>query len=118
MPSEKVSVIPLAYESSREALTFRRTYPKAFTKDRPFKVLFLCQVNLRKGIRELIAAAQILDGEPIEFWLVGPVQFHLPPALCARDSIKLLGAVPRSKRQITTRRRTYLCFQATLTALV
>jgi len=94
---EKVTVVPLAYESSREALSFRRTYPQAFSKDRPLKVLFLGQVNLRKGIRELITAAQMLAGEPIEFRLVGPVQSYLPISTDNKNSIKLVGVVPRSE---------------------
>ena len=38
------------------------------------RVLFLGQVNLRKGVARLLQAARILRDEPVEFWIVGPVQ--------------------------------------------
>ena len=38
------------------------------------RVLFLGQVNLRKGVARLLQAARTLRDEPVEFWIVGPVQ--------------------------------------------
>jgi hypothetical protein len=78
--TENLSVIPLAYEPPRvasERLTeprLQRRYPDRFTNERPLRVLFLGQVNLRKGIARLLDAARILRDEPVEFWIVGPVQ--------------------------------------------
>jgi glycosyltransferase involved in cell wall biosynthesis len=91
VPSEKLSVVPLAYEApaafaeapaakegrSQESEAFAklpRSYPARFTLERPMRVLFLGQVNLRKGIARLLEAARILRDEPVEFWMVGPVE--------------------------------------------
>ncbi len=76
---EKLSVIPLAYEppsvgGQKIELGVARLYPDRFTNERPLRVLFLGQVNLRKGIARLLDAARILRDEPVEFWIVGPVQ--------------------------------------------
>jgi len=48
-----------------------RQYPQKFTMERPMRVLFLGQVNVRKGVPELLEAARTLVDEPIEFLLVG-----------------------------------------------
>ena len=93
----KIRVLPLAFEASQDAQTFQRHYPSAFTLARPFKVLFLAQINLRKGARELLDAARLLANEPVEFWFVGPQQIHIPPDLRDVPYIKWFGTVPRTK---------------------
>jgi glycosyltransferase involved in cell wall biosynthesis len=95
--SEKVSVISLAFEQTAEAGSFTRQYPRVFTKERPLRVLFLGQINLRKGVLELLTAAQKLVDEPIEFHFVGPVQFEIPETLRELSSIKWNGTSPRSE---------------------
>ena len=50
---------------------FRRKYPVKFTFSRPLRVLFLGQINLRKGIGPLLDAVRALRGEPIEFRIRG-----------------------------------------------
>jgi glycosyltransferase involved in cell wall biosynthesis len=89
VPAEKIRVLPVAYEGASEAKSFQRSYPKAFTSARPLRVLFLGQINLRKGVRQLFDAVNLLADEPIEFWLVGPAQVDLP----AR--VRWFGVVPR-----------------------
>ena len=95
IPSERVSLIPLAFEPTAEAISFRRQYPTAFTKERPLRVLFLGQINLRKGVLELLAAAHKLVGEPIEFCFVGPVQFEIPGTVRALSPVKWIGTSSR-----------------------
>jgi len=97
VPIERISVIPLAFEPSAAALNFRRQYPTAFTKERPLRVLFLGQINLRKGVLELLHAAETLVEEPIQFWFVGPVQFEIPTAMRELSSIKWAGISPRKE---------------------
>jgi len=101
---EKINIIPLAYQlpecglAKGEALhdrDFVRTYPTAFTPQRPLKVLFLGQIILRKGISALIEAIQLLKEEPIEFWFVGSLGITRPPTT-DNQKVKWLGAVPRS----------------------
>ena len=79
VPDGKLTLIPLAYEASevgdqKSEIRQVRSYPARFTQDRPMRVLFLGQVNLRKGVARLLEAAQTLRDEPVEFWMVGPVQ--------------------------------------------
>ena len=49
----KIQVIPLAYQVPKKSFTFKRKYPESFTQERPCRILFLGQVNLRKGILHL-----------------------------------------------------------------
>ena len=89
VPAEKISIIPLAYEApeirSQKSAAFAeapaarevggaRSYPERFTAERPLRVLFLGLINLRKGVARLLEAARILRDEPVEFWMVGPVE--------------------------------------------
>lgn len=70
----KVRLVPLAFEPSRNGERPAKIYPKQFTSERPLRVLFLGQINLGKGIARLLNAATILQGEAIEFWMVGSNQ--------------------------------------------
>ncbi len=79
VPTEKIIIIPLAYEapeirSQKPEIHNGRVYPTRFTFERPLRVLFLGLINLRKGVARLLEAAQLLRDEPVEFWLVGPVE--------------------------------------------
>src|SRR5205809_5846174 len=93
---EKLTVIPLAYEpgvSSGRLIEPRlqRNYPDHFTAERPLRVLFLGQVNLRKGVARLLEAAQALRNEPIEFWMVGPRQCRPPEHVRRLKNARWLG---------------------------
>lgn len=95
IPETKIRVIPLAFEPRKQAQGFERTYPSVFTGMRPLKVLFLGQVNLRKGAAALLDAARLLDDEAVEFWFVGPRQIQVTPELSSKHNLKFFGAVPR-----------------------
>lgn len=69
----KMAVIPLAFEQSGVRAAAREL-PKSFTTERPLRVLFLGQVNLRKGAHHLLTAARQLEDLPVEFHFVGPVE--------------------------------------------
>jgi len=102
VPSEKLAVVPLAYEAremkDHEAEIRRaRSYPARFTSERPMRVLFLGQVNLRKGIARLLEVARILRNEPVEFWLVGPVQVTNTSTIGDAGRVKWFGPVTREK---------------------
>lgn len=96
VPAERIHVTPLAFETSAAAQSFQRNYPPAFSSERPLRVLFLGQINLRKGVRQLLDAARLLRGEPIEFWFVGPRQLNIDADLKANSRIKWFGVVPRA----------------------
>ena len=93
--AENISIIPVAYEAPPETISFEREYPVAFTSQRPLRVLFLGQINLRKGVGQLLDAVKLLARENVEFWFVGPVQISIPSEPEAR--VKWFGAVPRSR---------------------
>src|SRR5207247_1982467 len=63
VPRQKVSVIPLAYETpegriQESEVRDARSYPARFTQERPIRVLFLGLINLRKGAARLMEAAR------------------------------------------------------------
>ena len=87
--------MPLAYERPPESVAFRRRYPSSFSSTRPLRVLFLGQVNLRKGVEPLLDAIRLLSGEPIEFTFVGPVQISIPADLRNNRQVHWHGPAPR-----------------------
>jgi glycosyltransferase involved in cell wall biosynthesis len=103
VPCEKLSVIRLAYETPRVASErfteprLQQGCPDRFTNERPLRVLFLGQVNLRKGIARLLDAARMLRDEPVEFWIVGPVQITNATTKARDARVKWFGPVTRSQ---------------------
>jgi len=93
--AEKIRVIPLAYEAANDARSFQRHYPRAFSAERPLRVLFLGQVSVRKGVAQLLEAVKLLSGEHVEFWFVGPVQISVPQELKLHRHVRWFGFVPR-----------------------
>jgi len=93
--AEKIRVIPVAYESSTDAGSLQRLYPRAFSAERPMRVLFLGQINLRKGVGQLIEAIELLSGENVEFWFVGPTQIDVPQSLRLHPQVRWFGVAPR-----------------------
>ena len=89
VPTDKIRVVPLAYETAERS--FERQYPQTFNSERPLRVLFLGQINLRKGAGQLLDAVKLLAGKDVEFWFVGPRQIDVP----RHPQIKSFGAVRR-----------------------
>ena len=90
----KIRLIPLAMAPPTDAVDFQRAYPSIFNAARPLRVLFLGQINHRKGVAQLLEAVRLLANEPVEFWLVGPRQISADKK--DGSNIKWFGAVPRS----------------------
>jgi glycosyltransferase involved in cell wall biosynthesis len=90
---QKLAVIPLAYEPPPNNSPTTHKYPDRFTPERPLRVLFLGQVNLRKGIARLLEAAHVLRNEPVEFWMVGPRQCRPPEELRRLKNVRWFGRV-------------------------
>ena len=103
VPGEKISVIPLAYEvpevgrSAVRDQRLQRKYPDRFTAERPMRVLFLGLINLRKGVARLLEAARILRDEPVEFWMVGPVEIANASTITDAGRVKWFGPVTRKQ---------------------
>jgi glycosyltransferase involved in cell wall biosynthesis len=72
---EKLVVVPLAYEMADERWEMGTplTPNSDLQPSNTFRVLFLGQVILRKGIQYLMEAARKLEKENIQFDVVGPV---------------------------------------------
>jgi glycosyltransferase involved in cell wall biosynthesis len=94
---EKIKVIPLAFEKPEAANGFERNYPDKFTPERPLRVLFLGQVNRRKGSGALFDAIRILKDKSMEFWFVGPIQVTIPTDLKDDSRVKWFQSVPRDR---------------------
>jgi glycosyltransferase involved in cell wall biosynthesis len=90
---QKLAVIPLAYEPPANNSPTPHKYPERFTPERPLRALFLGQVNLRKGVARLLEAAQELQNEPIEFWMVGPRQCRPPEHLRRLKNVRWFGRI-------------------------
>jgi len=101
VPNRKLSVIPLAYETEvGRRFTeppLQRTYPDRFTRERPMRVLFLGQVNLRKGVARLFEAARMLRDEPVEFWIVGPVQIASAMTMTSEARVQWFGPIKQKQ---------------------
>ncbi|MGC8802336.1 MAG: glycosyltransferase family 4 protein [Bacteroidales bacterium] len=82
---KKMKVIPLAYSQPEASRSFERDFPKAFSEQRPLRVLFMGSLKLLKGIYPLIQAIHNLKNLPVEFYLVGSIRIpfylidNLPP---------------------------------------
>lgn len=96
VPEQKLHVVPLIYETPLKRRT-PRAYPKAFSKRRPLRVLFLGTLTLRKGLAQLLQAAHALQSEPIEWWMVGDGPVTIPNRYREQSSIQWVGRVPRGR---------------------
>ena len=61
------------------------------------RVLFLGLINLRKGVARLLEAARILRDEPVEFWLVGPVEIANASTISDGGRVKWFGPATRKQ---------------------
>ena len=60
-------------------------------------MLFLGLINLRKGVARLLEAAGILRDEPVEFWMVGPVEIADARTIVNAEGVKWFGPVTRNQ---------------------
>ena len=95
-------LFPLAYEAREVGSGAlqdppQRRYPARFTDERPMRVLFLGQMNFRKGVARLLEAAQILRDEPVEFWMVGPVRSQMLRQSRQTIALKWFGPATRKR---------------------
>jgi glycosyltransferase involved in cell wall biosynthesis len=95
VPPSRIEVIPLVYnETSKRKVDGLEN--KAAALDRPLRLLFLGQLNLRKGIARLLDAMRLLRGDAVELTMAGPSEVD-PSAWSDLPNVKWLGPVPRSE---------------------
>ena len=95
--TDKIRVIPLAYEGSVGAEQSARTFPSRFTAERPLRALFVGQVNVRKGVAEILDALKSLEGQPVRITFVGPLGIDVPAVFEKDPRIEWVGFQPRSR---------------------
>jgi len=102
---EKLVVIPLAFEAEVGDRSLKMEDGKTPNSERstfksqpstaPLRVLFLGQVNVRKGIHYLIEAARKLEQENVHFNIVGPIGILSAAVASAPRNMTFHGPVSR-----------------------
>ena len=98
--AEKIEVLPLAYEG--EAVPESSDHstldlgPSTRTSS-PLRVLWLGQVNVRKGIHYLMEAARLLEGRDIHVDVVGPIGITREAMESAPSNMTFHGSVSRDR---------------------
>ena len=91
----KLVELPIPYECPSGVVPHEEI-PSSFSRSRPLRLLFLGQVNLRKGIAELLHAMRDVRDLPVELRVVGEEQVEIPAALRALPNVRWMGFSPRS----------------------
>jgi alpha-maltose-1-phosphate synthase len=79
-------------------VNLERFGPACTEEDRPFRVLFVGQIGVRKGIRYLLEALAPLDLPHFELWLAGAVLPEARSLLSQYEGrFKYLGVIPNNR---------------------
>jgi glycosyltransferase involved in cell wall biosynthesis len=92
VPAEKMEIVPLVYEETVGGLPAERPAKEGLN----LEILFLGQINLRKGMGRLLEAMRLLKDEPISLTLAGPSEID-PSAWGDLPRVKWVGVIPRSE---------------------
>ncbi len=103
---EKIEVIPLAYEPGPTKPAARVTNRSQddlcravthFDRQRPLRILYLGQVILRKGVKELAEAARRMADDPVNWTIIGNGPAHLLEELRNCPNTEVIGGVARNQ---------------------
>ncbi|MBO0720554.1 MAG: glycosyltransferase family 4 protein [Blastocatellia bacterium] len=92
---DKLTVIPLSFEKSFE--TGGSSSPPFGRSQDNLRILWLGQVNLRKGIPYLLEAARLLSSERVHFDVVGPIAISRDAVASAPANVTFHGRVERDR---------------------
>lgn len=92
--NSKLTVIPLVYQPDWRIIHHKNESDSS--QEDVFKILFLGQINLRKGVGRLLEAMNKLKNDPVELMLIGPTEIE-PSAWAAMRNVKWFGPVPRNQ---------------------
>ncbi len=95
VPPEKLVIVPLCFESGNKGQKARSNNGRDANTN--LRVLYLGQVILRKGIQYLIEAAKLLENEPIQFDVVGPIGISNVAVASAPKNITFHGRATRDQ---------------------
>lgn len=90
VPEDRIAVIPLTFDAGG---IDAGVPPRAGSG--PLRVLFLGQVNIRKGVPWLIEAARMLPPGTAEITIAGPVQISASAWRTLPPNTRVIGPVPR-----------------------
>ncbi len=96
-PTEKIHVVPVAYDPPDQAGRFKRAYPSSFNTSRPLRVLFLGSLIPRKGIHEMLDATVLMRTAPVEFRFVGALGGGLGIKPAENPRVHWMGPVARKR---------------------
>ncbi|MDX2306646.1 MAG: glycosyltransferase family 4 protein [Hyphomicrobium sp.] len=94
--ADKIGVVPLAYVPS-PCSPPRVRRGRAYSNDDPLRLLFLGQINVRKGALELASAMRLLKDVPVHLTLVGATSPDVAAAFDGLANAVCVPAVPRSE---------------------
>ena len=95
--TNKIATIPLAYQRASDVEMTSDPMPAEFSANRRLRVLFLGQVNLRKGVKELTQAIRLLHNDPVEWTVVGGGDERLMSELRELPLTTVTGPVSRAE---------------------
>ena len=93
VPSEKIKIIPLAYEP--RVTPHPSELQRRRGQDNRFRVLWVGNVDLRKGIQYLLGAAHQLLSSSIDFEIAGLSMISPEIVASAPRNVRFIGHVPR-----------------------
>ena len=95
VPESKIAIVPLVYEE-KAANCQLPTENFSTLPNTPLRVLFLGQVNLRKGIQYLIESAGLVDPKKVVFDVVGSIQVADDKLAAVPTNVRFHGPVSRA----------------------
>ena len=96
VPLSRLRLIPLVFERSERSGLLPPQAPRSPDHQRPFQLLFLGTIGLRKGIGRLLDAMRLLENRPVQLTLAGPTEID-PQAWADASNVHWIGPIPRSE---------------------